>query len=90
MALAISGEPVCAGDPPTEPEPVQAEIDFAIEQEKDNADIQTPIEEPEETETQDKEEEKQKKERKKSISFAEKCKKAWDKINEMLSEPEDE
>ena len=36
------------------------------------------------------EEEKQKKERKKSISFAEKCKKAWDKINEMLSEPEDE
>ncbi|MBQ2045442.1 MAG: cell division protein FtsA [Bacteroidaceae bacterium] len=90
MALAISGEPVCAGDPPTEPEPVQAEIDFTIEQEKDNADIQTPIEEPEETETQDKEEEKQKKERKKSISFAEKCKKAWDKINEMLSEPEDE
>jgi cell division protein FtsA len=92
MALAISGEPVCAGDPPTEPEPVQAEIDFAIEQEKDNTDIQTPIEEPEETETetQDKEEEKQKKERKKSISFAEKCKKAWDKINEMLSEPEDE
>ena len=90
MALAISGEPVCAGDPPTEPEPVQAEIDFTTEQEKDNAGIQTPIEEPEETETQDKEEEKQKKERKKSISFAEKCKKAWDKINEMLSEPEDE
>lgn len=95
MALAICGEPVCAGDPPAEPEAVQTEIDFSQEHEQEDTSVPAATEEKEENNTaevsqEDKEEDKPKKERKKSIAFSERCKIVWNKINEMLSEPEDE
>lgn len=91
MALALYGEPICAGDAPAEPEAVQTEIDFVDEHTEGTA--TTPVENKEEEEQASEEEtpqEKPKKERKKSAPLSERIKNVWNKVSEMLSEPEDE
>ena len=94
MALVLKGEPICAGDPPVKQEAVQTEIDFVDERAEENIAVaQEPLEEDESKEEMGKEEdlaEEPKNTSKKKSSLWDNVKKAWNKVGEMLSEPEDE
>lgn len=88
MALALCGEPICAGEPAVEPEAVQTEIDFSVVAHEPEEAETAPMEEGQTTEEEEEVPEKPKKARKKSTPFSERLRTAWEKISKTLTEDE--